>query len=150
MKGRIFMTLFALPFFCVGVWMLWSVSHTLWDAWEMRSWAPVDAKLYSAGYNTHSGDDSDTYEAYAMYSYQWHSQTFQSDRVSISSGGDNIGDYQQDLGRRLSRAMTSGTPIMVWVNPNNPSDAVIDRSIRWGLLGFKSIFLFVFIKLMRN
>ena len=138
------MTLFALPFFCVGVWMLWSVSHTLWDAWEMRGWAPVDARLHSAGYNTHSDDDSVTYEAYARYSYQWHGQTFEGSRVSIASGSDNIGDYQQELGRSLSQTMASGTPMTAWVNPDNPSEAIIDRGVRWGLLGFKSIFLFVF------
>ena len=61
MGGRIFITLFALPFFGVGVWMLWSVSSTLFDAWDMRGWQPTEARLLSAGYNTHSGDDSNTY-----------------------------------------------------------------------------------------
>lgn len=26
MKGKVLITLFALPFFAVGVWMLWSIS----------------------------------------------------------------------------------------------------------------------------
>ena len=61
MKGRIFVTLFALPFFGVGVWMLVSIGGTFYDAWRMQGWDPVEARLIAAGYDTHSGDDSDTY-----------------------------------------------------------------------------------------
>ena len=35
-------------------------------------------------------------------------------------------------------------PAPVWVNPDAPGESIIDRDIRWGLVGFKSIFLFVF------
>ena len=142
MKGKIFGTLFALPFFAVGVWMLWSISSSLYDAWRMDSWVQVEAKLINGGYETHSGDDSDTYEAYARYTYVYAGQRFNGERVSLSSGGDNIGDYQQEMGRNLQRAV--GENILVYVDPENPSDSIIDRGIRWGLLGFKSIFLFVF------
>ena len=142
MKGKIFGTLFALPFFAVGVWMLWSISTTLYDAWRMDSWVQVEAKLTNGGYTTNSGDDSDTYEAYASYTYVIDGKIYTGDRVTLSGGGDNIGDYQQDIGRNLQRAI--GDVMMIYVDPTNPSDSIIDRGIRWGLLGFKSIFLFVF------
>jgi len=143
-KGRLFITLFALPFFGVGVWMFWAIGNSLHDVWEMHSWQPAAAKLISAGYHTHSGDDSNTYEAYATYTYTFFSQTHTGDRVSISSGADNIGDYQQDTGQRLSTALSRNATIYIWVNPEKPHEAVIDRGLRWGLIGFKSIFLFVF------
>ena len=144
MKGRIFVTLFALPFFGVGVWMLWSVGTTFHDAWRMQSWQPVPAQLTAAGYETHSGDDSDTYKAYASYSYRYGAQTYTGDRVGLAGGGDNIGSYQTDIGNRLSRMHSRGESITVWVDPDAPAQSIIDRSIRWGLVGFKSIFLFVF------
>jgi hypothetical protein len=144
MKGRILGSLFALPFFGVGVWMLWAISNNFYDVWDMQDWHSVEARLSAAGYTTNSGDDSDSYEAYASYSYTFFGQTFQGDRVSLSSGADNIGDYQQDTGQRLSNAMSRNEHITVWVNPDNPSESIVDRSLRWGLLGFKSIFLFVF------
>lgn len=144
MKGRIFGTLFALPFCSVGVWMLWSIGGTFYDAWQTSDWSPTDARLTTAGYETHRGNDSNTYKAYARYTYNYFGQTFTGDRVSLSSGGDNIGDYQQNLGSRLSAAMARGDTITVWINPDNPAESIVDRSIRWGLLGFKSIFLFVF------
>lgn len=144
MKGRIFVSLFALPFFSVGVWMLWSVGATLADAWEIRSWQTVQATIISGGYETHRGDDSDSYEAYADYRYSYDGRQFHSSRVALSSGADNIGSYQEDMGRWLRHAQSNGSPITVYVDPENPGSAIIDRSIRWGLIGFKSIFLIVF------
>ena len=144
MKGKIFLFLFALPFFGVGVWMTWSIGSSVTDYVDMQGWQPVQATLQSAGYETHSGDDSNTYEAYARYSYVVQGQTYYNDRVGISDGADNIGDYQTDTGNRLSAAMRNGGAVTVYVNPQDPQDSIIDRSLRWGLLGFKSIFMLVF------
>jgi len=144
MKGKIFMTLFALPFFATGVWMSWSIGNAFVDTFQMRNWVAVEAQLLAGGYESHSGDDSYTYEAYAQYSYTYNGQRYVGNRVSIAGGADNIGDYQQDTGRRLSNSLARGEPMTVFVDANNPGDAVIDRSIRWALVGFKSIFLFTF------
>ena len=144
MKGKILVSLFALPFFGIGVWMLWSISSTLYTSWQMQDWVQVEARVTRGGYETNSGDDSDTYEAYAVYTYSFQGQQYKNDRVALSGGGDNIGDYQRDMGRRLGNAATSGNTVLIFVDPDQPSNSIIDRDVRWGLLGFKSIFLFVF------
>lgn len=144
MKGKVFLFLFALPFFGVGVWMAWSAGSGIVESRQMQQWPPVQASLLDAGYKTHSGDDSDTYEAYADYEYEFAGQRYRNNRVAIAGGADNIGDYQQDLGRRLGNARDSGASVTIYVNPENPADAIVDRSVRWGLIGFKSIFIFVF------
>jgi hypothetical protein len=144
MKGKILPSLFALPFFAVGVWMLWSVSSTFFDAWQMQDWVRVEARLNRGGYETHSGDDSNTYEAFASYSYFYDGQQFDGERVALSEGGDNIGSYQEDLGIKLRNLASSGDSMLIFVDPTAPSDAIIDRSVRWGLIGFKSIFIIVF------
>ena len=138
------MSIFALPFFGTGVWMLWSVSNVFLDAFQMQDWVQVEARLLSGGYTSHRGDDAYTYEAYARYTYDVQGQTFVADRVGLSSGSDNIGSYQQEIGNNLSRAHAGGESILVYVDPNDPSQAIIDRGVRWGMVGFKSIFLFVF------
>ena len=138
------MTLFALPFFGVGVWMLWSIGTAVYDTTRMSEWVQVDARLLSGGYTRHQGDDSDTFEAYAEYAYTVGGESYVADRVSVSGGADNIGGYQRDIGSELSLAHANGKSIRVWVNPVDPAEAVIDRGIRWGLMGFKSIFLIVF------
>ena len=144
MKGKIVMSIFALPFLGTGVWMLWSVSNVFLDAFQMQDWVQVEARLLSGGYTSHRGDDAYTYEAYARYTYDIQGQTFVADRVGLSSGADNIGSYQQEIGNNLSRAHAGGESILVYVDPNDPSQAIVDRGVRWGMVGFKSIFLFVF------
>ncbi|MDH4253570.1 MAG: DUF3592 domain-containing protein [Gammaproteobacteria bacterium] len=144
MKGRIFLLVFSLPFLGVGLWMLWSVGSNLHDAWRMQDWVPADARLQRAGYETHEGDDSDTYLAFALYDYSFAGQHYSGDRVGIAAGADNVGDYQRDTGRRLQQAWSQGVAITVHVNPSRPAESVIDRNLRWGLVGFKSIFLLVF------
>ena len=138
------MFVFALPFFGVGVWMGYSAGSNLVDAWQMRQWVAIEGFLLRGGYETHSGDDSDTYKAYADYTYHYGGQKFSNDRVAIAGGADNISDYQQDMGRRLSGIQNRGESLVIYVNPDRPSDSIIDRSIRWGMIGFKSIFLFTF------
>ena len=144
MRGRLFLFLFALPFLGVGVWMAWSAGTNIADSWHMEQWVAVQARVLDGGYATHSGDDSNTYEAYADYEYEFGGQKYRNQRVAIAGGADNIGDYQQDLGRRLGNARNRGERITVFVDPDNPADAIVDRAVRWGLIGFKSIFVFVF------
>lgn len=144
MKGRIFLFLFAIPFAGFGSWMLFVIAGELMDASAMRSWQPVQAMLSSAGYETNSGDDSDTWEAYATYRYSYNGQTYTGSRVDIADGADNIGSYQKDLGNRLADALARGETVTVYVDPESPSDSIVDRSPRWGLLAFKSIFVVVF------
>jgi hypothetical protein len=144
MKGKVFMSLFALPFAGVGVWMLWSIGGTLHDAWQMRDWVAVEARLTDAGFETRSGEDSDTYKAYASYSYRYGGREYTGNRVGTGSGADNIGDYQQDTGRRLQAALQRGEPIRIYVDPADPAESVIDRDVRWGMVGFRSIFVVVF------
>ena len=124
--------------------MGYSIGADLADAWQMKQWEAVQGTLLRGGYETHSGGDSNTYEAHADYTYEFGGQQYTNDRVAIASGADNIGGYQQDMGRYLSGARSRRESIFVYVNPDNPSEAIIDRSLRWRLIGFKSIFLFVF------
>jgi len=143
MTRKIFATLFALPFAGVGVFMLWSIGVTLADSWRTEQWVPVNARVLDGGYTTNSGD-SDTYRAYARYQYTFGGETFVNDRVALTSSGDNIGSFQQESGRRLSRAAASGETIVVYVDPEQPANSIIFRNIRWGMVGFKMIFVVVF------
>ena len=63
-----------------------------------------------------------------------------------------VGDVEQlpgvqpgsDLGALLENKLWNGETVTVWYDPGNPADSVLNREIRWGLMGFKSIFFFVF------
>ncbi len=144
MKGRLLLSLFALPFFGIGVWMLYSVGSDFADAWKMQGWRPVQATLSDAGYSSHAGDDSTTYEAFASYTYEFDGRTYGGTRVGLSGGADNIGSYQVDMGDSLRRSWNQGRTIVVYVNPEVPSESIIDRDVRWAMVGFRSLFIFTF------
>lgn len=139
------MGLFALPFAAVGVGMLLlSVLPTLYDWSRMQFWQPVNATLLAASLNSSRSSKSTSYHVTARYRYTVAGQVYEGERVAISGGGDNVGDFQEALGERLEQALRAGQPVQVWVNPSHPADAVIDRSLRPGLLAFKMVFVVLF------
>lgn len=143
-KGKIFLTLFALPFLAVGVWMLYAMGSELHDSWRMQDWQAVPATLSRAGVESRQGEDSTTYVAFASYEYNFRGQRYRGERVGLSSGADNIGSYQADTGRRLEAAWRAGESVTVFVNPEAPSESIVDRELRWSMLAFRSIFVLLF------
>ena len=59
-------------------------------------------------------------------------------RFERLGGSDNIDSWQRDMRELVSTAFKKHRPITVYVNPAEPSQAVIDRNIRW-----KQVLLFV-------
>jgi len=139
------LALFGLPFFLVGAgFLIWSVIPALYDGWRMQAWPSVSGSLTHADLIASHSDGSTTYRAEARYTYNILGRQFTHDRVAINSGGDNIGDFQEKLGRRLERLHRQGQPVAIFYDPADPQDAVVNRDLRWGLLGFKLIFVLVF------
>ncbi|UTA48107.1 DUF3592 domain-containing protein [Simiduia sp. 21SJ11W-1] len=144
-RGAWLLSLFALPFACVGVgFLLFSIIPSVVEWAQMQSWQPVSAEVLSANTRVSRGDDSTTYEAQARYRYVYQGGQYESARVGIMSGADNIGRWQQARGAELKRALQNKRAITVYVNPNEPQEAVVYRELRWGMLAFKSIFVVVF------
>ena len=144
-KSRWLLMLFGLPFAGVGVGMLlMMVLPTLLEARQMQHWHEGQAQLTRAGVEVRRGDDSTTYLAYADYRYTYQDKNYTGSRVAINGSADNLGDFQQQLGWRLERAYEEGRPVAVYINPGNPAQAVLNRELRWGLLGFSMVFVLVF------
>jgi hypothetical protein len=114
------------------------------DWMSAQSWQPVNATLLSAELQSHPSSKSTTYEATATYRYRFNGRDYSSNRVALSKGADNIGSFQQSLGRKLERLYQAQQPVRAWVNPQNPGQALINRELRWGLLSLKMIFVLVF------
>lgn len=134
--------LFGLVFFAVGAgFLLLGVIPNLWDATRMQDWVQVPAEVVAADLEVNRSDDSTTYKLTARFHYDYNGQRYTGQRVGIADGGsDNVGDWQRDTYNRLrGREQTR-----LWVNPADPSESVFDRKPRWGLLGFKMIFVVVF------
>lgn len=133
--------LFGLPFAAFGLGMLFlSVIPNLHDAWRMQFWEHRQAQLLSAEL---AGNDG-TSRAEATYRYSYQGLQFTGDRVAIIEWSDNIGPFQQRLGSQLEQAFQQGRAVDVWIDPDDPQKAVLNRELRWGMIGFKMIFVVIF------
>ncbi|GAA0200919.1 hypothetical protein GCM10009123_05320 [Kangiella japonica] len=138
------LTVFGGVFFLAGLGIfIWGLLSS-YDVWRAQSWQPVDAKITSLELVTSTGDNSTSYGVKGSYQYLYQGNTHQSNQINFYPGTDNIGSYQKDLHRKLQRARNNHQSVTAYVNPNEPSESVLDRTMRWGMLGFQSIFLFVF------
>ena len=140
--SRWFGVLFGLVFFSVGAgFLVFSVVPNLWDVTRMQDWVPVQAEVVAAELETGSSDGGTTYRVTASFRYNYKGQHYTGNRVGIAdSGRDNVGDWHQVTYGKLNGRRHA----MLWVNPADPSESVFDREMRWGLLGFKMIFVIVF------
>jgi Protein of unknown function (DUF3592) len=138
------LVLFSLPFAGVGVVMTWLMVSTVLAWHGMQSWDQAPAQILHAELEVHQGDDSTTYSVEARYTYEYEGQQYTGTRVAISGSADNIGSFQQDAYDELSRHRDSEQPFLCFVNPGDPSDAVLYRNLRWELLMLQSTFAIVF------
>jgi hypothetical protein len=137
--------LFSLPFAGIGVgFLVLSIIPTLYEWRQMSDWHVTQATVTSASLQSHQGDDSTTYEATGNYQYRVDGINYNSSRLGISSGADNIGDWHQQMDGTLRNSLREHTPLPVYYNPDQPDQAIVDRQPRWGLLGFKMIFVLTF------
>lgn len=144
-NGFGFLILFAIPFAAVGVGVGYRQAGEFVAYWNMRSWVETPAKIVRAKLESH--DDSDggtTYQATAEYAYRYQGQPYTATRVAVHGGSDNIGSFQHDAHRQLSEHQQSGQMFRCYVNPANPSEAVLFRDLRWELLGLQAVFSVVF------
>jgi len=145
MLGKIIGFLFCGMFAAAGIGIFISQSIPMITSYsDARSWEPINAQLLEHNLKTNRSDDGTTYTATARYTYEYRGDSYTSNKVGFSQGSDNIGSYHQDINTRLYNIKRNGQPLTVWVNPNNPNESVIDRSLRWGMLLFSSLFLFLF------
>ncbi len=140
----IFLFLFALPFAGGGTFVGYLAGSMLTTWVRAQSWEEVPARISSAELDVNSGDDGTTYRVRATYEYTYRGRTFTSDRVASGFGADNVGSFHQDKYAELRVYLDSGEPFRCFVNPQDPSEALLYRELRWGMLALQTIFALIF------
>lgn len=147
------LSLFGLPFLVAGLFMsgLYFSGYAKW--WNARNWQEVPCWIESAELQ----GDGDSHRATASYRYDYQGRGFQGDQVSFHDGSDNIGGFQRRAHRELSAhvgkkpagaeadpARDRARPFRCYVNPENPSESVLYRTLRWEMQAFMAIFALTF------
>jgi hypothetical protein len=151
------LSLFGLPFLAGGIVMSWMYFSGYTHYMEALGWEEVPCWIESAGLENHSDSEGSTYKATATYHYEFAGRTWKGDRVSLYSGADNIGHFQQKAHRELSQyvmkksaATEAAKPedatkaFHCYVNPDKPTEAVLYRTLRWEMQSFMAIFALTF------
>ncbi|THB71970.1 MAG: DUF3592 domain-containing protein [Gammaproteobacteria bacterium] len=140
-----FLFLFGSVFFCVGTGIgIFVVLPDLRDWQQMKEWIPHQANIINVRLDESRGDDSTTYSVRATYVYTFEGKKFQNNRVTITGGSDNLGDYHHKMYRRLKKQYDDEEPIRIWLDSASPKNSVIDRDMRWGMFAFMGLFVFLF------
>jgi len=133
MRSRVTGFLIGLVFFTGGIFALWqmAVSPALgW--WHARSWVEVPATIKSASLESESDSDGTTYWVSVRFAYEFNERLLESDRAGFCKTKTNIG--VEGMRRRVA-ALKSNPGTTCWVNPERPTEAVLDRSLPFGMVG---------------
>lgn len=134
---KILAFLFGLIFAGGGVYFFLMMGFPLLYSWyETRDWRPHQAMIISL--------ESDSGKSAITYQYDFHNTIHRGERISLANFHDDIGSYHKQLDQKLAHFQRTGSPLPIWIDPQNPAQSVIDREMRWGLFAVVSLFCSVF------
>ncbi len=123
-KGLGCMIAFCGLFFLVGAVLFFTLFvRPVWKIAGARSWPAIPCRIISSTLTPHSDSDGTTYSADIVYSYSIGSTVYQSQKYSFSS--QNTGGYNGK--QAIIAAFPPGSTATCYVNPSNPSEAVLHR-----------------------
>lgn len=122
--GRTAGAVFFSFFFLIGsvVFFLFFV-RPMFGVWSARSWPATPCTVVSSDVQRHSGSDSTTYSVDVLYAYEVDGREFRSNRYGFV-GGSSSG-YQRKAA--IVRQYPAGKRTVCYVNPSDPTEAVLDR-----------------------
>ncbi|MAY00158.1 MAG: hypothetical protein CMI08_13350 [Oceanospirillaceae bacterium] len=143
-RGGWFIVVFGGIFLLAGLAVIFFMALSPLLKWYgSQSWLPVSAQIEMLELDSRRSDNSDTYRVNTRYRFDFNGASYSGSDASLYDGYDNIGSYWQELYSDLKRHKQSNSAV-VWVNPQNPDESVLDRSIRPVMLLFSSLFGLVF------
>jgi len=96
---------------------------------DARGWQATPCTIVSSSVRSHASDDGTTYSIDIMYEYETGGRTWRSNRYDFVGGSSSGYDGKQAVVDRYPAGSTS----TCWVDPDDPSQAVLDRdpSVRY-------------------
>lgn len=135
------MVLFILPFILIGAAIF--VGLGLWPMWQAQAsqrWVEVPCTVEHAELVSSRDSDGDTtYRIEVRYTYRYDNTDYTSERYDFSLGSTNIG---VDDMRTAVQSLQEQPTRVCWVDPSDPTYAVLDRTMggAWFGLLFGTVF----------
>jgi hypothetical protein len=123
--GRRVGVLFFLVFFVAGSGFFYGFFlRPLFRILSARQWPAVSCVVVSSGVRSHSDSHSSTtYSVNVLYSYEFNGREFKANRYDFMGGSSSGSRRKYDIVSRYS----PGSRTFCYVNPLDPTDAVLER-----------------------
>ncbi len=145
----------------VAGWLpMWFLSEAVW---RRPSLVETRATVSEVELKTRKGSSSSrrlNYSVVARYRFQWQGAEYISTQVTpnVKSSAEQ---HNTDLFRALKSARESGSAVTAWVDPQDPTYAVLDKSVPWQVLlvalpvaiifgGVAALFGYLFVLMLRG
>jgi hypothetical protein len=113
-------------FFAAGVGVSFPLIITpLYKHLHSEDWVRAPAVVESSRVKSHSSDDGTTYSVDILFSYQVNGRTFKSNNYDFSSGSSS--GYSSK--KQIVEMYPAGMRFKCFVNPDDPTEAVISRNL---------------------
>jgi hypothetical protein len=129
--GKLFLSFFFLAFLAMGLVFTGLLVRQVYIDRKTYSWPKVECVVLESGVKDKGGNSP--YEFVVHYQYQWKGQSYSSQRFKTQNQSfSNYGDAQ-----RLAERYRESTKSVCYIDPQDPAQAILQRSSLWvGLLIF--------------
>ncbi len=132
--GCVLVAFFTIFFIAGSVMLFFMTIRPLYRVSTSGDWVETPCTILSSKVGVHDGDDGSTYSIDIEYEYNVDGLTHQSDRYSFMSGFSSSG---RESKREAVRQYPKGSQRVCFVDPDDPTSAVLNRSLTssmwWGL-----------------
>lgn len=126
-----FLLWFFLVFFLVGsVLTYFFFLRPVYRTYQAQSWTETPCEVVSSRVQSHRSDDGTTYSIDILYKYMVDGKEFRSNQYGFM----NFSSSGRSDKSKVVRAHPKGKKTVCFVNPKDPSDAVLMRDWSWSLL----------------
>jgi hypothetical protein len=123
-KGQRFTVVFCSLFLLVGGAMFYGMClRPVLKIMAAHNWTAVPCVVISSEVETHSDSDGSTYSVNILYSYEVNGREFRSNRYHFMGGSSSGYDGK----RAVVNQHPPGTRTVCYVNPADPTEAVLER-----------------------
>lgn len=102
----------------------------VWKIVDALSWEPLPCEIVSSDVSSHSDSDGTTYSIDVRYRYEVGGQSYESDRYNFIGGSSSGYDGKAEV----VAGLPEGSTTTCYVDPEDPTEAVIHRGFSWEML----------------
>ena len=128
--GRVGLALFGTIFFiagCVALYFILLVPLMKWN--DARNWESTECQITAAQIESHRSDDGTSYGAKFTYKYEVDGNEYSCDENSLFE----VNGSHRSAKRKLKKHPV-GSTTNCFYDPDDPSDALLNRELTWGML----------------